>query len=168
VQKLPIGDRVSLAIMVASLLNPLEWPPEWEQHRLRLVEALDSLLHAIDPDQPDSLPALLVLEQKGKTLHAAGRFMLISATELLRTPCRRDQLRLSAGLCSVGYYYCLVAYRHALARPAGESHAAPLLEARMKHAASFDRYAQAARALNSAVGEVLFEKLDERLEMAGT
>ena len=168
VQKLPTEDRVTAALGVAALLAPLEWPPEWEQHRLPLVEALESLVRAINPHQPDSLPALLELAPDEQVIHATGRAMLASAADLLRTPCRRDQFRLGARLCNVGYYSCLFVYRGARLRPAEESREGSLLEARMKLAASFDRYAQAARALNSEVGEVLFEQLDERLEMPGT
>ena len=107
-------------------------------------------------DLPDSLPALLALSPDDTAHHIDGHFMLASATELLRTPCRRDQLRLGAHLCNVGHAACLATYRRALAKAAKEARTGPLLEARMKLAASFDRYAQAARALNSAVGEVLF------------
>jgi hypothetical protein len=168
VQKIPMDDRMSVALVVTSLLAPFEWPPEWEQHRLPLVEALDSLVRAMDPAQPDSLPALLPLGPNDKSHHANGRFMLVSAAALIRSPCRRDQLRVGAGLCTLGYYSCLSVYRRVITKLAEETQAGPLLEARMKLAASLDRYAQAARALNSAVGEALFEKLDERLEMPGT
>ncbi len=168
VRKVPIVDRMSIAILVTSLLAPLEWPPEWEQHRLPLVEALDSLGRALDPRQPDTLFALLELEPDVEIIHTAGGVMLSSAADLLRPPCRRDQLRLGAHLSNAGYHACLVTYHRTLAKHAEESRAGPLLEARMKLAASLDKYAQAARALNSAVGEVLFTRLDERLEMPGT
>jgi hypothetical protein len=59
-------------------------------------------------------------------------------------------------------------YRHALASMGGPALSSPILEARMRFAAAFDRYAQAARSLNSAAGEVLFDRLDERLEMPET
>jgi hypothetical protein len=39
-----------------------------------------------------------------------------------------------------------------------------LLDARMRYGVAFEHYALAARALNSAVGAVLFEGLDARLE----
>lgn len=44
----------------------------------------------------------------------------------------------------------------------------PLLGALLRYTAAFERYTQAARALNSAVGEVLFEGLDARLEIPET
>lgn len=94
--------------------------------------------------------------------------MFFTAVQLLSTPCRRDQLRPIARLCDLGLHGIMGTYRSALARERGEALSGPLLDARMRFAAAFDRYAQAARALNSAAGEVLFERLDERLEMPET
>lgn len=168
VQKAPIEDRVAVAVVVASLLDPLEWPPEWEQHRPGLVAALGLLSFALDPMKPDSLAALLKLNSDDVGYYWSGVFMFVTASQLLSTPCRRDQLRLVARLCNTGFHIIMKTYRHAFARAGGSALSDPILEARVRFAAAFDRYAQAARALNSAVGEVLFENLDERLELPET
>jgi hypothetical protein len=168
VEKAPIDQRVSVAIVLTSLLAPVEWPPEWEQHRLRLVEALESLLSAMHPGEPGSLAAMLELKPEEDVFHVSGAFMLSCGVQLLRTPCRRDQLRPVAQLCDIGLEQLLIAYRRAISRKGGQSQQGPILEARMRFDADFDRYAQAARAFNSAVGEVLFERLDERLERSET
>jgi hypothetical protein len=165
-QKSPIEARASVAVMLASLLAPLEWPPEWEQHRPGLVEALKSLSSVIGPSKPDSLTVLLGL--RSDEVGWGGGGMFLTAFQLLSTPCRRDQLRPVARLCWLGLHGIMRTYRDALDRVRESSQSGPILEARMRFAAAFDRYAQAARALNAAAGEVLFERLDERLEMPET
>jgi hypothetical protein len=167
VQKFPVEERVTVAILVASLLDPLEWPPEWEQHRPGLVEALESLSSLLDSRNPNSLTTLLKLSPD-ELRYWGGGVMFFTAVQLLSTPCRRDQLRPVARLCDAGFHGIMTAYRHALDRAGGSALSGPILEARMQFAAAFERYAQAARALNSAAGEVLFEMLDGRLEMPET
>jgi hypothetical protein len=167
VQKFPIEERVAVASLLASILDPLEWPPEWEQHRLALIEALGLLSYDLDPGKPNSLTVLLKLNSDDVG-YWNGVYMFLTAGQLLGTPCRRDQLRVVARQSNIGLHSILKTYRHALARGGGSTQSGSLLEARMRFAAAFDRYVQAARALNSAVGEVLFENLDERLEMPET
>jgi hypothetical protein len=166
VQKSPVEDRVAAAAMVAVLLNRLEWPPEWEQLRPGLLEALDALYSVVDPIRSDSLTTLLDLgPDEG---YANDIVMFLTAVELLTTPCRRDELRPVARLCWRGLFSIITTYRPALARAGGAARSGPLLEARMRFDAAFDRYAQAARALNAAAGEVLFDRLDDRLEVPET
>jgi hypothetical protein len=164
VQKTPVEERVSVAFMVAALLDPLEWPPEWEQHRSELLDALGALDSAIAPGKPDSLATLLALGPDDMG-YWGGVLMFLIALQLLSTPCRRDQLPTVARLCWTGLFGVLKAYQVALARAGESARSGPILEARMRFDAAFDRYAQAARALNAAVGEVLFQRLDERLEV---
>jgi len=153
--------------MVAMLLGPLEWPPEWEQHRPGLLDALDALYSAVDPGKPDSLTTLLT-QSSDEVRSWSGLVMFVNAAQLLSTPCRRDQLRPVARLCWSGLFSIITTYRHALARAGGAALSSPILEARMRFDAAFDRYAQAARALNAAAGEVLFDRLDDRLEVPET
>jgi len=91
--------------------------------------------------------------------------MFLTAGELLSTPCRRDQLRPVARLCWTGLFNIITTCGDALVRAGEAARSGPLLEARMRFDAAFDRYAQAARALNAAAGEVLFDRLDDRLEV---
>jgi hypothetical protein len=108
------------------------------------------------------------LEQEEGKAHATGHAVLQSALHLLRPPCRRDQLRIVARLCNIGQTTCHQVYRHALARRRGAPVSGALLDARTRYVFAFEHYAVAARALNSAVEEVLFEGLDARLEAPGT
>lgn len=162
VQKAPIAQRLTVAALLTSLLEPLEWPPEWEQHRPQLLGALELLLTAVSPMKPDSLSTQLGLTLDGNALLSGGVFILSSAAQLLFTS-RRDQLHTVAGLCDVGLHQLVVALRHAFARRAKQPMGEALLQARIRFDAALERYAQAARALNSATGEVLFTNLDMRL-----
>jgi len=49
VKKSSVEERASAAVMLAALLEPLEWPPEWEQHRPALLDAMGVLALAVDP-----------------------------------------------------------------------------------------------------------------------
>ena len=164
---LPAWERTRLVMGIAGLLGPLEWPPEWEAERPRLVEGLESLLRAMNPNQPDSFPTLLGLAPEEQSTHATGYAVLQSTLNLLRPACRRDQLRVVARLCNIGQVTCQQAYRRALAGWRGAPMTGALLDARTRYVFSFEQYATAARALNSAAGEVLFEGLDARLEVPG-
>lgn len=167
VQKSPVEERVAAAVTVAMMLDPLEWPPEWEQHRPGLLESLKELVAVVGLEKPDSLTTLLALTPD-EARYWSGFVMFLTAGELLSTPCRREQLRPVARLCWGGLSTIITTYRHALARAGAAALSGPILEARMRFDAAFDRYAQAARALNAAVGEVLFDRLDDRLEVPET
>jgi hypothetical protein len=162
VQKAPVDQRASVAVVIAALLEPLEWPLEWEQHRRGLAEALVALGPLMNPKEPSSLPALLEPRPEEGLLLAAGFFMLSCAARLLIT-CRRDELRMVAHLCDGGFGQSTMTLRLILARKAGKPLEGASLQARMRWDAAVERYAQAARALNSAAGEVFFTYLDERL-----
>jgi hypothetical protein len=167
VQKSPVEDRVAAATMMAMVLEPLEWPPEVEQHRPGLLAALNALVSIVDSDKPDSLTTLLALNSD-EMGYWGGALMFLTAVQLLSTPCRRDQLRPVAQLCWNGLFGIITTYQLALDRAGERARSGPLLEARMRFDAAFDRYAQAARALNAAAGDVLFDGLDERLEVPET
>lgn len=164
VKKSSVEERASAAVMLAALLDPLEWPPEWEQHRPALLDAMGVLALAVDPGKPDSLTTLLALGPD-EMHYWSGLTMFLTAGELLSTPCRRDQLRPVARLCWTGLFNIITTCGDALVRAGEAARSGPLLEARMRFDAAFDRYAQAARALNAAAGEVLFDRLDDRLEV---
>ncbi|HLM45773.1 MAG TPA: hypothetical protein VK458_18005 [Myxococcaceae bacterium] len=163
-KKSSVEERASAAVMLAALLEPLEWPPEWEQHRPALLDAMGVLALAVDPGKPDSLTTLLALGPD-EMHYWSGLTMFLTAGELLSTPCRRDQLRSVARLCWTGLFNIITTCGDALVRAGEAARSGPLLEARMRFDAAFDRYAQAARALNAAAGEVLFDRLDDRLEV---
>jgi hypothetical protein len=162
-QNLPAVSRVALALNVSALLAPVEWPLEWEKARPRFVESLEAMLRAMSPDQPDSFAALLELGDDALA-YATGYAVLQSVLNLFRTPCRRAELRFVARLCNIGHTSCLSVYRRALARRRGQPMNGALLDARTRYVVALEHYSLAARALNSAVGAVLFEGLDARLE----
>jgi len=153
--------------MIAKLVANVDWPPNWEPSRQRLVSAMESLLLTINPQSPDSFPALLDL-QEAKEQHVIGYAVLQSALNLLRTPCRLDELRFVARLCNVGNTACIRAYQRVLPQRMRQPKPGALLDARTRYVIAFEHYAMAARELNSLVQSVLFEGLDIRLEPVGS
>jgi hypothetical protein len=157
---LPDQDRYRLAVAVTRLLAPLEWPHEWSEARVGLVAALDELLVETDPDAKGSFFALHDLGADAE-LQRVGHLVLHSAFYLLGRPCRRDQLPVVARLCNTGTVACLRAYRSAIRQ---SSKGASIDEgARARFRGAFEAYAEAADALNDAVGAVLFEGLDAQV-----
>ncbi len=148
----PSKDRLALVGTIASLLAPVEWPAAWEEPRRRLVDALRELLLAIDDTFGD-------LGQE-EDLYRAGLNTLSVARDLLRTPCRRDELRTVARLCALGNAWCGRAARRALDLPGERALDESLRAAQRRHAIAFAIYAEAARAMNAACGVVLFTGLD--------
>ena len=84
--------------------------------------------------------------------------MLIEAAHLVRRPCRRDELPNVARLCNLGSATCLDVYRTVILK--SEDGASIDQDARARYRSAFESYTAAARALNDAVGAVLFEGLD--------
>lgn len=162
VQKAPLDQRASVAMVVATLLAPMEWPQEWEQHRAQLVAALMELVAMVNREDPGTLMALVESGTEGAILGAGAGVVLSHAARLLLS-CRWDDLRTVAGLCDVGLSQAILVIRHEFAKRAGRPLEETVLQARIRFDAAVDRYAQVARALNSAVGEVLFTYLDWRL-----
>jgi hypothetical protein len=95
----PARDRLALAGTIASLLAPVEWPTSWRDARLGLVNALDALVRET---APDSIPFDLTLDERD--LYHGGWTDLALARDLLRVPCRRDELRWVAKLCDAGNF----------------------------------------------------------------
>lgn len=159
----PASDRLALAGTIAAMLAPVDWPDAWDEARGPLVEALAELGRELG----EAIPHLLELREE-KDLHMAGMEALASARDLLRTPCRRDELRVVARLCAWGNFYCWRALGNALLRtPVEEPVAAERVAVRHRYAVAFARYAQAARAMNDACGAVVFTGLDFELPQRG-
>jgi hypothetical protein len=151
----PANDRLALAGAIASLLAPVEWPASWREPRQRLVRALDDLVLVT---APDSISFDLTLDERD--LYFAGWTDLTLARDLLRIPCRRDELRAVAKLCDMGNFARWRAFGRALARAGERSLENPVATTRRRFAVAFGVYAEAARAMNDACGLVLFSGLD--------
>lgn len=154
-------QRGLLAGMVSALLDPIEWPGEWEQARRPLVEALEELWKQADPEASDSLAAALVLEQDELLLVSYGT--LTVALRLLQAPCPRHEIGYTANLCYIGTAGCFAALVQKLEHlpPAVDRESIQLAKTRFEVA--FQAYARAARAMNAACGIVLFDGLEMRL-----
>jgi hypothetical protein len=157
----PAKDRLALAATIAGMLAPVEWPAAWHDARWRLWSALNELVDATSFGPPESLPSVLDLRDDGD-LYSSGWYQLVAARDLLRDPCRRDELRVVARLCTVGNFMCLQALRRAYARLGTQIMNQAVEVARERHHVTFAEYAQAARLMNEACGTVLFTGLDIR------
>lgn len=162
VQKAPADERIVAAAALAVLLAQLEWPPEWELLRPGLLKALEELLDITDPTSSTSLTALLAPDRT----ETVAAFTMLSISRSLLRSCGRYELPYTARLCNMGMLFSMMTYRRELQSRQGVDK--PLMDALMRYAVACERYAQAARALNSAMGEVLFEGLDARLEIPET
>jgi hypothetical protein len=154
---LPDQERYRLAVATTRLLAPIEWPSEWREAWPSLVAAVDTLVEETCPDAKASFFALHDLDTDAE-LQRVGHVVLIDARNLLRQPCRRDELPTVASLCNTGSSVCLHAYRKVIER-SGEGTSIDQ-DARARYRSAVAAYAEAAAALNEAVGAVLFEGLD--------
>lgn len=162
--KLSPAHRAVLAVVVGMLLEPIEWPAEWEQARQALVSALDELAQQVDPTASDSLPAALRIEEDMLLLSSRNAFLV--AQDLLHRPCPVDDIVPVAALCRTGTAGCFFAFARTLASLPPEADRGAVQLARTRYEVAFQKYAQAARAMNAACGAVLFDGLDLRLEGA--
>jgi hypothetical protein len=158
----PARDRVVLAGAVAEMLAPVEWPSDWQEARWQLINALDKILSETDGFTPESFPSRLALQDE-RHLQMVGWSTLESARNLLRTPCRRDELRVVARLCNTGNTACTFAYRKAMKRLGSRSTEEPIAEALRRYSISAELYATAARALNETCGSAIFEPSGARI-----
>jgi hypothetical protein len=140
------------------MLAPVEWPVAWEDARERLVRALVELVR----EASDTTNMVALGEEKA--LHFAGWSALSMARDLLRIPCRRDELRIVARLCVMSTFWCWSAFRRALLRLGEHAADERIVAARRRYAIAFATYAEAARAMNDACGAVLFTGLDLTFE----
>lgn len=154
---LPDTERYRLAVATTRLLAPIEWPKEWAAARPALVAALETLVDETCPSDHVSFFALHDLGADAE-IERVGHLVLIAARDLLRRPCRRDELPTVAGLCNLGSATCLGVYRRAIQKSTND--AALDSGARARYRSAFADYAAAARVLNGAAGAVLFEGLD--------
>lgn len=161
---LPLNKRAQLAIVIAALLEPVEWPSAWARARGPTITALDSLLQETDPRQTGSLPAALELSQD--VLCMTNYAMLQVARQLLSEPCPKNELKYAAGLCTGATAGLFFALNQKLQELPAEAQTDTLREARARFEAAFRKYAIAALTLNKACGSVMFSGLDARLEGA--
>jgi hypothetical protein len=157
---LPDEERYGLAAATTMLLAPIEWPSEWSEVRPALVAALDTLVEETDPDAEESFFALHDLGADAE-LQRVGHLVLHGARDLLRRPCRRDELPIVARLCNIGNAACIGTYRRAIQR--SRQDASIHRDTRARYRSAFAGYAEAAEELNDTVGVVLFEGLDAPL-----
>jgi hypothetical protein len=157
---LPARERRHLAVAITRLLAPVEWPPEWIPPRQKLISALDGLIVETRPDSP--LFSLHGSGAEDSSLQIA-QLLLISAQNLLRLPCRRDELRTVALLCNGAVALCLQMTRKAPAQIETEKQerrdVADLVASMQRFGNAFLAYIEAANELNDAVGTVLFKGL---------
>jgi len=159
----PARDRLALAGTIASLLAPVEWPAAWHDARWGLWHALSELVSAISDGTPYALPRVLNLRDE-HDLYIMGWHQLSMARDLLRLPCRRDELRVVARLCVMGNFACWRAFTRSYDRLLSEGTLSESVRAaRQSHLIAFAEYATAARMMNDVCGTVLFTGLDPRL-----
>jgi hypothetical protein len=157
----PAKDRVALVGTIASILAPVEWPPAWDEARRQLVAALGGLLLAMDDGFGD-------LGQDDE-IFRAGISTLSVARDLLRAPCRRDELRAVARLCDLGNAWCWRAAGRALERVGARAADEPVREANRRRALiAYATYAQAARTMNDMCGATVFAGLELEPPHRGT
>jgi hypothetical protein len=160
----PAKDRLALAATIAGMLGPVEWPVAWRSARERLVDGLDELLRQA-LGTPGTLPHVIDLdaldeEQSLSDRFTSGRSKLSMARELLRVPCRRDELKIVATMCAWGSFWCWRALGKALLQLGTRASDEAVVTARRDYAIAFEAYADAARAMNAACGAVVFTGLD--------
>jgi len=143
------------------MLGPLEWPVAWRSPRERLIGGLDELLRQAR-GTPDTLPHLIDLHEEKdlQDLFMSGWSKLSAARDLLRVPCRRDELKVVAKMCVWGNFWCWNALGRRLLRLGPRASEEPIPSARKEYAIVFEGYADAARAMNAACDTVLFTGLD--------
>jgi hypothetical protein len=161
---MPLDARFSLALLLSRVLAPIEWPVTWEPLRAPLVQALTALIKESNPAKPETFAGLLGLRQDAE-LQAVAFVTLQNARNLLRDDCNRSALPSVARLCNVGQSTCLRVYRRALKTRTEQPE--PLIQARSRYMAALQQYAEAAQALNLAIGDKpLFEGLAVSLDGA--
>jgi hypothetical protein len=161
---LSTGQQIILAGVIGTILDPIEWPEEWEQARQPLLAALEDVAKQAHPGAPGSLAVALQLEDDA--LVAVSHAVLVTARNLLKAPCPRDQLVFAARLCRLGNAGCFLAFGSRLRAVTTETESGVLKLARTRFEVAYQKYVQAARDMNMACGKVLFDGLDLRLEGA--
>ncbi|MDI3282357.1 hypothetical protein [Polyangium sp. 15x6] len=157
-------DRALFAAAVMPLLITLDWPPAWEAARPDLVMAVEALLEETDSRKPSTFAAHFTelpspRREVGVPFFNMAWVSLSVALDMLRRPCPPGELRSVAMLCRAGT---------APARPVFEASKMgkppfsepPHFDAGSRYLETFERYVRAARAMNDAVGAVLFHGLD--------
>lgn len=156
-------QRSGVAMFIAHLLAPLDWPVEAVALRFKTVQAIAHLRAEADRSNPDALPSVLSLSPADSDLQDAGLATLLDAKLLLDQPCRRDELRTVAHLCRVATFALTRAYSRAL-RNSGKQRSKRLEDALLRFKIAYQNYVFAVRDFNAAVDENIFQGLDLRIE----
>lgn len=149
-------DRESLAQVVGALIHTAEWPASWVKPRRNLVRALEDLVPLIDAANIES--AISQLGMNPRTPLAMGSFVLRVVVHLLAAPCPPGELRYMAALCNQVLVLASdttrleFMHRGPVVPPSIEA-------AREELGAALFRYGEAARTINDACGEALFDPL---------
>ncbi|TKD01696.1 hypothetical protein [Polyangium fumosum] len=156
-------DRGRFAVAVMPLLVTLDWPLAWEAARPGLIVALEAILEETDSEHPNRfahayLSAVPSPEHEAKLFDTAW-ISLDVALDMLRRPCPASELRNVAALCVLGTSQpALLAFE--FSKSDNDFASEPLMHACSQYLQAFERYVRAARAMNQAVGAVIFDGLD--------
>jgi hypothetical protein len=154
--RLRAADRESLAQIAGALIHTAEWPVSWVKPRGDLVRALESLAPLIDAMSPVSAVSRLGV-QPSSTL-ALGSVVVRVVVHLLDAPCPPRELRYLAALCNLVLVPVSDMNRLDLAH-LGLVAPPSVAAAREGLGIALFRYGEAARAMNHACGEALFNPL---------
>ncbi|MDI1434377.1 hypothetical protein [Polyangium sorediatum] len=156
-------DRAHFAVVVMPLLHRLDWPPAWDAARPDLILALEALLQETTSTKPDTFAAHLSessppKREAGIAIFGMAWGSLEVALDMLRRPCPPGELQSVAKLCQLGTVPATLAFE--ISKVGKPPSSEPKFDARSRYVEAFERYARAARAMNDAVGTVLFQGLD--------
>jgi hypothetical protein len=149
-------DREGLAQVVGSLIRAAEWPARWVKPRGELVRALEDLAPLIDTTKSES--AMSQLGVNPRTPLAMGSVLLRVVVHLLATPCPPGELRYVAAIGNMVVVLVSDTIREELAAH-GLVVPPSIAAVREQLGAGLFRYGEAARRMNDACGEVLFNPL---------
>jgi hypothetical protein len=161
--------RALLAVAVARLLAPIEWPKAWEKAGRPLVDALNAFVVELDPSEAGTAVQMLELSVAEEGRDSARDFrtarrVVRAATRLLEKPCRRDELPLVAGMCNMGMGLAVRAFRETYEeQPQGLSSGVEVAWIQFNN--TLRKYRAAISIMNDALGEALFrEPISSRSE----
>lgn len=162
------ATRMRIAIGVARLLAPLDWPQGWQELRGAVVTAMDVVLRELDPSVQGSISEVVAASGQPDELLMFGRSTFQIARHLLGTPCAREELPLVAALCNNGLRACRRSLRRSL-RPFVQQEAyqrnRALREAHVAFMSALQEYRNAVFAFNEELDEPVFKVSRVALEL---
>lgn len=159
VESLPRRTRLAVAVAIARILGPIEWPPAWEAERAALVSAIGGLLDATTDLAPTG-PDFSLQDAREQDARVTAHVGLLAAREMFRHPCRRDEVRLAAMLCNVASAVTYRAFHRLMqAAPAGADDAMRQAQSRLDFAMAWATYIRATEKMNDAIGSVVFHSV---------